>query len=64
MVRVRIQQGIAVAAEKQVERVKARVQSDVAGRARAWYDQHIVKDHKYPEVVWRVVRRHITPVIG
>jgi hypothetical protein len=26
--------------------------------------RHIVKDHKYPEVVWRFVRRQIIPVIG
>jgi hypothetical protein len=62
--RARIQQGIDVAAEKRVERLKAQEQSDVAGLAQAWYERHIGQDHKYPEVVWRVVRRHIVPVIG
>ncbi len=62
--RARIQQGIDVAAEKRGQRLEARDQSDVEGLAQAWYERHIVKNHKYPEVVWRVVRRHIIPVIG
>lgn len=62
--RAPIQQGIDVAAEKRVERLKAQEQSNVEGLVQAWFDRHIAKDHKYPEVVWRVVRRHIIPVIG
>ena len=36
----------------------------MAGLGRLWFDRHIAKLHKYPEVVERVLRRHINPTIG
>ena len=62
--RARIQQGVDVAAEKRAERLKAHEQATVAALAQAWYDRHIAKTYKHPEVVLRVLRRHIEPVIG
>lgn len=62
--RARIQQGVDVAAEKRAERLKAHEQVTVAALAQAWYDRHIAKTYKHPEVVLRVLRRHIEPVIG
>ncbi len=62
--RARIQQGVDVAAEKRAERLKAQEQTTVAALAQAWYDRHIAKTYKHPEVVLRVIRRHVEPVIG
>lgn len=62
--RARIQQGVDVAAEKRAERLKARERTDVADLAQVWYDRHIARTYKHPEVVLRVIRRHINPVIG
>ena len=53
-----------LAAEKRAERLKAQEQTTVAALAQAWYDRHIAKTYKHPEVVLRVLRRHIEPVIG
>jgi integrase len=39
-------------------------QLQVAGLAQAWFDRHIANRLKHPGVVERVIRRHITPVIG
>lgn len=64
MNRARIQQGVDVAAEKRAERLKAHEQTTVAALAEAWYERNIAKVHKHPEVVSRVIRRHIDPVIG
>ena len=62
--RARIQQGEDVAAEKRADRLKAQEQTTVATLAQAWYDRHIAKTYKHHEVVLRVLRRHIGPVIG
>ncbi|WP_230976260.1 tyrosine-type recombinase/integrase [Pseudothauera nasutitermitis] len=62
--RARIQQGVDVAAEKRAERLKARERTDVTALAQAWYDRHIARTYKHPEVVLRALRRHINPVIG
>ncbi|MCL2876313.1 MAG: tyrosine-type recombinase/integrase [Betaproteobacteria bacterium] len=59
--RGRIQQGIDIAAER---RAAARQQDTVATLAQAWYERHIASTYKHPEVVLRVIRRHIDPVIG
>ena len=64
MNRARIQQGVDVAAEKRAERLKAHEQTTVVALAQAWYERSIAKVHKHPEVVLRVIRRHIDPVIG
>ncbi len=62
--RARIQLGVDVAAEKRAERQKALEQTDVSALALAWYERHIAKTYKHPEVVLRVIGRHIDPVIG
>lgn len=62
--RARIQQGIDVAAEKRIEKLSAAERHDVAGLGVAWYERHIEKSYKHPEVVLRVMRLHINPVIG
>ncbi len=43
---------------------KALEQADVSALALAWYERHIAKTYKHPEVVLRVICRHIDPVIG
>lgn len=62
--RARIQLGMDVAAEKRAERQKALEHTDVSALALAWHERHIAKTYKHPEVVLRVIRRHIDPVIG
>lgn len=62
--RGRVQQGIDIAAERRAAKLKASEQDDVASLAQAWYDRHIARTYKHPEVVLRVIRRHINPVIG
>lgn len=59
-----IQQGVDVAAEKRAQKLKAAEQCNVAEVAQAWYERHIEASYKHPEVVARVIRRHINPVIG
>lgn len=62
--RALIQQGIDVAVEKQVEKLTQPEVQQVADLAQAWYERHIANKLKHPEVVERVIRRHITPRIG
>lgn len=62
--RARVQQGVDVAVEKRIEKLKSVERHDVAGLGKAWYERHIEKSYKYPEVVFRVLRLHINPVIG
>lgn len=54
---------MSVVAKKQVERLRPRC-SPCGGAGASQARQHIAQDHKYPEVVWRVVLRHVIPVIG
>lgn len=62
--RARIQQGVDVAVEKRIEKLNAVERHDVAGLGMAWYERHIEKSYKHPDVVHRVIRLHINPVIG
>jgi integrase len=62
--RALLQQGVDIAALKRAERLKAADQHDVAGLAQLWYERHIASKYKHPEVVERVIRRHIKPAIG
>lgn len=62
--RALVQQGVDVAAVKRQERLKALDVSDVAGLGQTWFDRHIAGKHKHPDVVARVLRRHVYPVIG
>lgn len=63
--RALIQQGTDVAAAKRVARLDAQERRHtVTSLGEAWYERYIVKSYKHPEVVERVLRRHINPVIG
>lgn len=62
--RANIQQGIDVAAAKRLEKLKAVDQHNVAGLGKLWMERHILPNYKHPQVVERVLRLHINPVIG
>lgn len=62
--RANIQQGVDVAAKKRREKLKTVDMHNVQGLGKLWMERHILPSHKYPEVVERVLRRHINPVIG
>ena len=62
--RSQIQQGIDVGAQKRLEKLKALEMEDVQGLGHLWYERYILKNVKHPQVVERVLRRHIYPVIG
>ncbi len=62
--RALLQQGTDVAAAKQLDKLKASDIHTVENLSEAWYARHILGSHKHPEVVERVLRRHIKPVIG
>lgn len=62
--RAQLQQGVDVGAVKRQEKLKAIDMHNVDALAKIWYERHIVGKYKYPQVVERVIRRHIKPVIG
>ncbi len=62
--RALLQQGVDVGAVKRQEKLKAIDMHNVEGLAQIWYERHIVGKYKHPEVVERVIRRHIKPSIG
>lgn len=62
--RALLQQGVDVGAVKRQEKLKAIDMHNVEGLAQIWYERHIVGKYKHPEVVERVLRRHVKPVIG
>lgn len=62
--RAQIQQGVDVGAKKRLEKLKAFEMEDVRGLGQLWYERYILKKVKYPEVVARVLRLHVYPVIG
>jgi integrase len=62
--RAMFQQGVDVGAVKRQEGLKAIDLHNVEGLAQIWYDRHIVGKYKHPQVVERVIRRHIKPAIG
>lgn len=47
-----------------MDRLKASDIHAVENLSGAWYARHILGRYKHPEVVDRVLRRHIKPVIG
>ncbi len=59
-----IQQGVDVAALKRREKLKARETHSVTTLARLWYEREIEPRYKHPEIVERLIHRHIKPVIG
>jgi integrase len=62
--RALLQQGVDVGAVKRQEKLKAIDMHNVEGLAQIWYERQIVGKYKHPEVVERVIRRHIKPSIG
>ena len=62
--RAQLQQGTDVAAAKQVAKLQAIDAQTVEKLAEVWYQRKIVGTYKHPEVVERVLRRYIKPVIG
>lgn len=62
--RALLQQGVDVGAAKRREKLKAIDMHNVEGLAKIWYERHIAGKYKHPEVVERVIRRHIKPAIG
>jgi len=53
-----------IGAAKRQEKLKAIDMHNVEGLAKIWYERHIADKYKHPEVVERVIRRHIKPAIG
>jgi integrase len=62
--RALLQQGVDIAALKRREKLKAIDMHNVEGLAQIWYERHILGKYKHPQVVERVIRRHIEPTIG
>lgn len=62
--RAQLQQGVDVAAVKRQEKLKTLDVYDVAGLGKIWFDRYIAGKHKNPDVVGRVLKRHIYPAIG
>ena len=62
--RAQIQQGVDVASEKRRKKLEAVDRHNVAGLGKLWMERHIIPHYAHPEVVERVIRRHINPVIG
>jgi hypothetical protein len=62
--RALLQQGTNVAADKQQEKLKAEQLQTIQRLSEAWYGRHILGKHKHPEIVERLIRRHIKRVIG
>lgn len=62
--RVQLQQGVDVAVRKRAEKQAAADRADVRSLGQQWYERHILPRYKYPDVVERVLRLHINPVIG
>lgn len=62
--RALLQQGVDVGAVKRQEKLKAIDMHNVAGLGKIWFERDIAAKYKHPEVVQRVLRLHINPVIG
>jgi integrase len=62
--RAQIERGIDVAAAKQAEKALILEVPTVQRLGEAWLKRYIQPRYKHPEVVARVLRKHIDPVIG
>jgi integrase len=62
--RALLQQGIDVSAVKRQEKLRAADMHNVAGLGKIWFERYIAGNYKHPQVVERVLRRHVYPVIG
>jgi len=62
--RAQIERGIDVAAAKQAEKALVLVVPTVQRLGEIWFARYIQPRYKHPEVVARVLRKHINPVLG
>jgi len=62
--RAAIERGIDVAAAKQAEKALLLEVPTVQRLGEVWFAKYIQPRYKYPDVVARVLRKHINPVIG
>jgi integrase len=62
--RARIERGIDVAAAKQAEKALVLEVPTVQRLGEVWFARYIQPRYKHPEVVARVLRKHINPVLG
>jgi integrase len=62
--REQIERGVDVAAIKQAEKAMALQVPTVERLGELWFARYIEPRYKHPEVVARVLRRHINPVLG
>jgi integrase len=62
--RALLQQGIDVSAVKRQEKLRAADMHNVIGLGKVWFERYIAGNYKHPQVVERVLRRHVYPVIG
>lgn len=62
--REQIERGVDVAAVKQAEKTMALEVPTVERLGELWFARYIEPRYKHPEVVARVLRRHINPVLG
>lgn len=59
-----IQQGVDVSAEKRKKKLEVLDRYNVEGLGHLWIEREIQPKYQHPQVVERVLRRHIYPVIG
>lgn len=62
--RALIERGVDVAAEKQIEKALTDEAATVRDLGAAWHERHIKPKYEHPDVVARVFRNDIYPVIG
>jgi integrase len=62
--RLRIERGIDVAAVKQAEKALVLEVPTVQRLGEVWFARYIQPRYKHPDVVARVLRKHINPVLG
>jgi hypothetical protein len=62
--RAQIDRGIDVAAAKQAEKALLPEVPTVQRLGEVWFARYIQPRYKHPEVVARVLRKHINPVLG
>ena len=62
--RVQIERGVDVSAAKQAEKALVLKAPTVQRLGEAWFARYIQPRYKHPEVVTRVLRKHINPVLG
>lgn len=62
--RAQVERGVDVAAEKQAQKAQALEAPTVDRLADIWLARYIEPRYKHPEVVARVLQRHVRPVLG